>query len=61
MNIDSKRFSLRGIGGGLVQVRDRRAPYHCHTVALCDLPDLSRLASMSETAFDRAVSRAVYS
>ena len=60
MDVSSKRFSVKGIGGGLASVRDRDAPYHCHTVALAGLPTVAQMAALNESAFDRAVSRAIY-
>lgn len=60
MDISSKRFNIQDIGGGLVIVRDNAAPYHCHTVPRADLPTVAQMAAMNESAFDRAVSRAIY-
>ena len=60
MDVSSRRFMVRSIGGGLATVRDRNAPYHCHSVALADLPTVDQMARMTEAAFDRAVSEAVY-
>ena len=60
MDVSSKRFSVKSIGGGLAAVRDRDAPYHCHTVAFADLPSIDRIAQMSERAFDSAVAAVIY-
>jgi hypothetical protein len=60
MDISSKRFNVKDIGGGLASVRDRDAPYHCHTVAMRDLPSIAALAAMTERAFDRAISDLIY-
>ena len=61
MNVSSKRFGIKSLGGGLVAVRDRDAPYHCHPIPAVDLPSVERMAQMNEEAFDRAVSKAIYS
>lgn len=60
MSIDSKRFSVRADGAGMLQVRDRNAPYHLHTVPADALPPLSSIAAMTEGQFDRAVFAAIY-
>ena len=60
MNISSKRFNVREIGGGLAHVRDRDAPQHLHTVQMKNLPTPEAMAQINESQFDRAVSRAIF-
>ena len=60
MDISSKRFRIKSLGFGKASVRDRDAPYHCHSVDLADLPTVDQLAQMSESQFDRDVSGLIY-
>lgn len=55
MDISTRRVHVKSIGGGLVQVRDRNAPYHLHTVKASDIPDAHSAAMMTESQYDEAV------
>ena len=61
MDISSKRFNIQSDGFGNVNVRDRDAPFHVHTVKVSDVPTVHQMAMMKERDFDRAVSKAIYS
>lgn len=57
MNIESKRYSVRAIGGGLVQIYDK-ASRTSRSVRAAELPGVDALASMTETQFDRTLAAA---
>jgi hypothetical protein len=60
MDICSRRFTIKSDGFGGFYVRDRNAPYHPHTVSANDVPSVIALAQMTESQFDKLMSRLVY-
>ena len=58
LSIDSSRYSVRGIGGGLVAIRDRRTG-ESETVSAGSIPSAAALAAMAESAFDSAMREAL--
>lgn len=59
-DICSKRFSIKSDGFGGFYVRDRDAPHHPHQINAADVPTVAQLASMTEAAFDRLMTRLCY-
>lgn len=54
MNIESKRYKIRSIGAGLVEIL-HKVSGHSVTRSIADVPSVHRLAMMKEPDFDRAM------
>lgn len=60
MDISSQRFRIWSKPGLGTFIRDQNAPYHCWPVAPESVPSVSELAAMSESRFDKLMSRLAY-
>jgi len=60
MDISTPRFYVKSNGVGGVTIRDKNAPYHCHTAPIGDVPPVHTMALMSERQFDTVISGLIY-
>lgn len=58
MNIESKRYALRSIGGGLLEARNKETGQSV-TLEAGEMPDVGKLAAMHERTFDRLLNQFV--
>lgn len=62
MDISSRRFSIKTNPAcpSEAVIRDRNAPYHCHTVPLSELPTVAHMAAINEDEFNKEIARLIY-